>query len=181
MRDEWDDLSTTTPEEPPAAREETVLVAVVPSLSDWERVLREGWYRIPLRRAPRRIGAEYIAFYHPKVFGDLRWTVTYYAPVRRYVLVPRRELLPDQPDHPRATELYFRIDLGPLQRLPQPIVSRALRRITFIPTTLSRLLSARELGELWVQEKAAARWERVRRLGEAPPTSPVYSLSTPGT
>jgi hypothetical protein len=148
--------------------EETVLVAIVPNLQDWDLVLDQGWYRIPLERAPQRIAADYVAFYHPKVFDELRWTITYYAEVRRYALLPRRELLPDQADHPRADALYYRIDLGPLQRLGQPIVSRNLRRVTFIHTTLSRLLGAQEIGELWGHEPPNARWERVRRLGEAP-------------
>ena len=28
-----------------------------------------------------------------------------------------RELLPDEPDHPRAGDLYYHIEIGPLQRL----------------------------------------------------------------
>jgi hypothetical protein len=168
----WEDpylgMSATGRRDASASGEETVLVAVVPSLQDWDLVLEQGWYRIPLERAPRRIAADYVAFYHPKIFDELRWTIAYYAEVRRYTLVPRRELLPDQADHPRADALYYRIDLGPLLRLGQPIISRRLRRVTFIHTTLPRLLCAREIGELWAHEPGDARWERVRQLGEAP-------------
>lgn len=134
--------------------DERVLVAVVPDPRDWERLRAEGWYRIPLSRAPQRIGAQYLAFYHTARFTDLRWTITYYAPIIRYRLLPRRELLPDEPDHPRADALYYKVELGPLEALPHPIVSEKLRRVTFIMTTLSRLLRAREINDLWERETA---------------------------
>ena len=56
-------------------------------------------------------------------------------------MLTRAELLPDEPDHPRAGDSYYKIEIGPLQPLPRPVPSRALRRIAFIPTTLSRLLA----------------------------------------
>jgi hypothetical protein len=143
-----------------------VLVAVVPSLADWERICREGWYRIPLRRAPARIGADYVAFYHPKCFGELRWTIHYYAPIRRYGVVSRRILLPQEAGHPRADELYYKLELGPLQRLPRPIPSIKLRRVTFIHTDLDTLLQANEIGDLWQREAPKERLWRGLQLGE---------------
>jgi len=47
-----------------------VLVAVLNNQPDFERARDEGWYRIPLKRAPRRIAAEYLAFYQTGAFGD---------------------------------------------------------------------------------------------------------------
>ena len=44
---------------------------------------------------------------------ELRWL----APVRGYRLVRRRELLPDEPTHPRAEDRYYRVDVGPLAPL----------------------------------------------------------------
>jgi hypothetical protein len=143
-----------------------VLVAVVPSVADWERVCREGWYRIPLRRAPRRIGAAYLAFYHPKCFDELRWTIQYYAAIQRYSLVPRRELLPEDAGHPRGDDLYYRIELGPLQRLPRPIPSLRLRRITFIHTDLAAMLQASDVTDLWRQEVPKERLWRGLQLSE---------------
>ena len=171
----WDEPEMVAPS---SQRTESVLVAVVPSLADWARVKDEGWYRIPLAKAPRRVGADYLAFYHPQVFGDLRWTVTYYAPVRRYRVLSRRELLPDEPSHPRADALYYCLHLGPLQALPRPIVSQRLRRVTFIHTTLDRLLSAQEINDLWLKEPRGADWERVRRVGEV--TERRYLGGSPG-
>ena len=86
-------------------RRRTVLVVVLNNLEDLHRAAAEGWYRIPQRRAPRRIGADYLAFYQTGAFKSQAeaQTVTYYAPTRRYRLLTRRELLPDEPDHPAPT------------------------------------------------------------------------------
>ena len=61
----------------------------------------------------------------------------------------RRELLPNEPTHPRADERYYRFALGPLWALPAPVPSRRLRRITFIPTTFGQLLYAQDVADLW--------------------------------
>jgi hypothetical protein len=136
------------------ARRRIVLVAVMNNREDFRRAASEGWYRIPQRRAPRRIGADYLAFYQTGAFsGDPEaQTVTYYAPTRRYHLLTRREMMPDEADHPRADDYYFRIDIGPLQRLEQPVPSASMRRITFISTTLDRLYSATDVRDLFYQE-----------------------------
>ena len=159
----WDDLDAL---EEPIDRDwpqQRVLVVVVPSPRDWERVCSEHWYRLPLAHAPRRVGAEYLAFYHPGCFEALRWTISYYAPIERYTMVSRRELLPAESDHPRADALYYRIDVGSMETLPHPIPSRRLRRVTFIATTMSRLLQAVEINDLWPRETTRSRMERVLR------------------
>lgn len=131
-----------------------VLVVVVNNRRDWQRVVNEGWYRIPLRHAPQPVAADYLAFYLTKAFEVERWQVRCYAPVLRYQLVARRDLIPDEPAHPHATERYYRIDLGPLQQLATPLISRHLRRVTFIPTTLERLCTAKDLVDLWQGDDA---------------------------
>jgi hypothetical protein len=136
------------------ARRRTVLVAVVNNPDDLRRAASSGWYRIPQRRAPRRLGADYLAFYQTGAFGeqDEAQTVTYYAPTRRYHLLTRRELLPDEANHPRADEFYYRIDIGPLQRLPHPVPAGKYRRVTFIHTTLDRLLTAQDVVDLFIKD-----------------------------
>ncbi len=148
--------------------DERVLVVVVTRQRDWELVQNEHWYRIPVSRAPQRIAAEYLAFYHTRAFGDLRWSITYYAPIRRYRLFHRRDLLPDEPDHPRSAELYYKVETGSLITLPHPIPSRRLRRITFIQTTLARLLGAEEINDLWEREVARDRLWRALCTREIP-------------
>lgn len=133
------------------ARRRTVLVAVVASAEDWQRVAAEGWYRIPQRRAPRRIGADYLAFYQTGAFkaqGEAQ-AVNYFAPTRRYRLLTRRDLLPAEADHPRAGDYYYCIDIGPLQRLPQPVPATTYHRLTFIHTTLDCLLTAADVRDLY--------------------------------
>jgi len=129
---------------------ERVLVAVINNARDFEIARTEGWYRIPVKRAPRQVGADYLAFYLTGRFSPTqRHRVTYYAPIYAYRLARRIELLPDEPDHPRAQERYFKIEIGSLRELETPVVSEKLRRITFISTTLEQLLHAREIRELW--------------------------------
>jgi len=143
-----------------------VLVAVINNGRDLARARDEGWYRIPLKRAPRRVAAEYLAFYQTGAFGDQGCAINYYAPVRRFHLLTRAELLPNEADHPRARDPYYKIELGPLQPLPRPVPSRALRRIAFIPTTLRRLLAAREINDLWQRDDPQERlWLALREAG----------------
>ena len=132
--------------------DERVLVVVVNNLRDFDIIRDEGWYRIPLKHAPDRVGAAYLAFYLTRVFGSERWSIPYIAPVLRYKLARRRDLLPEERDHPRADEWYYKVELGPLRRLPQPVPSRQFRRLTFIPTTLERLLNARDVTDLWLKD-----------------------------
>lgn len=129
-----------------------VLVVLVNNLADWRRVTDEGWYRIPLKHAPRPVAASFLAFYQSRVFGDDAFRIRFYAPVRRYQLLTRRELLPDQATHPRAHEQYYRVEVGWLIELAYPVPSRRLRRITFIPTTLRRLTEADEINDLWLDD-----------------------------
>ncbi len=126
-----------------------VLVAVVTRPRDLQLVREEHWYRIPLARLPVQLAAEYVAFYQTAAFGEERWSVRYYAPVLRYRIATRRELLPDEAHHPRASHRYYCLELGPLASLPLPIAAAKLRRVTFIPTTFGQLRRARDVRELW--------------------------------
>jgi hypothetical protein len=133
-----------------------VLVAVVTRPRDLAAARDEGWYRIPLRRAPRSLAG----------FGAERWAVHYLAAVRAVEIAARATLLPDEPLHSRASERYYRFALGPLRALPAPLPSRRLRRISFIPTTYGQLLRARDVVELWrPPDEAAAGWEELWGAG----------------
>jgi hypothetical protein len=136
----------------PIQQRRTVLVAVLNNAEDMRYAAAEGWYRIPQRSAPPRVGADYLAFYQTGAFGDQpeAQTITYYAATRRYRLLTRRQLLPDEADHPRADDFYFRIELGPLQRLATPVPSATLRRVTFVHTTFERLTHAGDVRDLFI-------------------------------
>jgi hypothetical protein len=146
--------------------EARVLVAVITRPRDLAAARAEGWYRIPLRRAPRSLAAEYLAFYQTAAFGAERWALRYLAEVRAVAIAARAALLPDEPRHPRAAERYYRFALGPLRTLPTPLPSRRLRRITFIPTTYGQLLRARDIAELWrPPDEATAGWDELWGAG----------------
>jgi hypothetical protein len=128
-----------------------VLVCVVCSNADLERIHNEHWYRIPLQHAPRGLASEYLAFYATGACGPERWQIRWIAPIQAIRIVRRIELMPDQPNHKRAQERYYRVELGRPELLPTPIPAYRLRRITFIPTTLEALLDAHDVRELWQQ------------------------------
>jgi len=153
-----------TPEPGPYA---TVLVAVLKSPRDLAIARDEHWYRIPVKRLPTRaVGAPILAFYQPAAFGDERWAIRYYALAERWAEVRRIDLLPGEPDHPRAQEPYYQVWLGPLQPLPHPIESRRWRRITFIVTHWQRLQQVEAVEDLLhgsaLEESL---WQAMRRLG----------------
>ncbi len=131
--------------------EDRVLVAIMPSPRDMAIVREDGWYRIPEKRAPKGVHAEYLAFYYNHSFGGQKWAIHYYARQVGYELMGRRDLLPAEPDHPRADELYFTIQLGPLQQLARPIVSLRWRRISFVHPTWDRFMDAAEINDLFVE------------------------------
>ena len=127
-----------------------ILVAYLPAPRDMEIARLLGWYRIPLRTAPKVIQVDYLAFYQAGPFGEEhRWRIETFAALRGAELTARAELLRDEPDHPRAREEYYKMQLGPLERLPQPILARRWRRITFLYTTGDLLLRARTVNDLW--------------------------------
>ena len=118
---------------------------------DFERARDAGWYRIPEKKASQGAFFEYIAFYFGATFGDQKWGVHYYARRLGHELVSRRDLLPEEADHPRANEAYYKLQLGPLQRREPPIVSLRWRRIAFIHTTWDRFEAAEEINDLFAE------------------------------
>jgi hypothetical protein len=133
--------------------EDRVLVGVMPEAHDFEIALDQHWYRIPVKHAPSGIHAEYVAFYFTSKFPeDLRWAIHFYARRTGHEMARRIDLFPDQPNHPRAQERYYRLQLGPLKQKQPPIPSLRWRRITFIQTTWERFVGAREINDLFRSE-----------------------------
>lgn len=128
-----------------------VLVGVMNNQADFARARDEGWYRIPERSAPASAtDTAVLAFYFTRAFTGERWTVSWYAEVRGHELARRRDLLPDQADHPHAEERYYKLQIGPLLRREPPIPSLRWRRIAFIETTWDRFTAAEEVNDLYV-------------------------------
>lgn len=141
-----------------------VLVCVMKEARDLEIARALGWYRIPLRSSPKVVAVDYLAFYQTAGFGeDQRWRVNYAARVLGHELQTRWELFRDEPEHPHAHEEYFKIQLGPLMPLPQPIAAGKWKRLTFLYTTGRRLLTAKKLQDLAVKdEERTLLWKGLR-------------------
>jgi hypothetical protein len=141
-----------------------ILVGILPAQRDLEIARLLGWYRIPLKSSPKVVDVDYLAFYQTGAFGEAdRWQVKYTAEVRGHELVTRLDLFRDEPDHPRAREEYFKIQVGPLLPLPEPILADRWRRLTFLYTTGLYLNRARTLNELVVEsEERDVLWRSLR-------------------
>ncbi|MGI8550838.1 MAG: endonuclease domain-containing protein [Dehalococcoidia bacterium] len=126
------------------------LVAVMTNTPDFVLAQKEHWYRIPCRSAPELLPSiQWLAFYHTAAFREAKWAVHYVAPVHAIDRMLRRDLLPEQADHVRAFEPYFRLRIGELERLEHSVPSARQRRIVFIPTTLVKLRAALEINDLY--------------------------------
>ena len=131
-----------------------MLVEIVPERRDLEMARLLGWYRIPLRFAPKIVSVDYIAFYQTAAFGrEHQWRIETYAVVRGVELTTRRELLRDETEHPRAGEEYYKLQLGPLQPLAKPILAGKWKRITFLYTTGELFYKARTINDLVVKSR----------------------------
>ena len=139
----------------------------MPTPRDMEIARLLGWYRIPLRTAPKVVSVDYLAFYQPGSFAERGGQIEFVAPVRGHELASRAELLKDEADHPRANEEYFKIQIGSLERLSRPIVAKKWRRLTFLYTTGEYVLKADTLNDLVVQsDERALLWKSLRERAE---------------
>ncbi len=141
----------------------------MPSIADWAIARNQGIYRIPVRMAPPMVRTgeiTHIAFYQPKAFGVEGFTIRWYAPVSSLMIRKRKEILPDQPHHPKANVDYYVIGCKDLQPLPRIIPSRKPRRLLFIPTTEEKLFTAPEINFLFNDSPLEElMWEELLRAG----------------
>jgi hypothetical protein len=129
-----------------------ILVSIMPKPQDLEIARVLGWYRIPLRFAPRVFIIDYFAFYQPASFGDHKWQIEHYAQYEGHELVYRSDLFKNEPKHPNAHFEYFKMQLGPLQTLPSPIRAENWKRLTFMYTNGERFMNANTLSDLKVRD-----------------------------
>jgi hypothetical protein len=144
-----------------------VLVCLLPTPRDMEIARLLGWYRIPLRTAPKVVSVDYLAFYQPGSFAERGGQIEFVAPVRGHELASRAELLKDEADPTRAKEEYFKMQIGPLERLSRPIVAEKWRWHTFLYTMGEYVLSANTLNDLVVQsDERALLWKSLCERAE---------------
>ncbi len=97
-------------------KDKIVLVAVLKNKSDLVILLSENWYRIPAKYAPKS-QFNYLAFYQPALFGCQGKRIQYYARVSNCQITKRGDLLPDEVNHPKAHDDYFRVRLSKIKKL----------------------------------------------------------------
>lgn len=154
---------------PTMPRPGEVLVAIMNSKRDMEIAQEQHWYRIPVGSVKKylrqRWAPEWVAFYQTKVFGHEAYAIHYYAQVLNIREADRIELFPDEPPNEKSGKRYYKLELAPLQPLPQPIASHRRRRITFIPTTLVKLTTATEMNDLYDESILEDRlWKELKQL-----------------
>ena len=154
-----------------------ILVTVMKTPRDMEIARLLGWYRIPLRTAPKVIAVDYLAFYQPSAFGEKSGRIECAAQVRGHELTTRGELLRDEKDHPRANEEYYKIQIGGLEKLSEPITTDKWKRLTFLYSTGEYLLNAKKLNDLVIEgEERNILWKNLRERAE---NSQLYKVDLP--
>lgn len=153
----------------PFSENALILVAVMPNVKDFEIARLLGWYRIPLRMAPKIIDVDYLAFYQTGNFGSVhRWMIEYYAPVQGHELTTRAALLHEETDHPRANEEYYKIQIGPIQHLTPALPADKWKRITFFYTLGSYFNQAKIINDLVIHsEDREVLWKCLRERNQA--------------
>ncbi len=129
--------------------EDRVLVGVINRQVDLSHAQHDHWYRIPQGRATKGIHAEYLAFFLSRDFGPQNGGIHYYARRTGHELVRRRDLLPEEADHPRADALYYKIQLGELRPKVPPVLNPTHRAVAFIYTTWDRFVAATAIADLY--------------------------------
>ena len=151
-----------------------VLVAIINNKRDFAIARKHHWYRIPVSKARKwlkgRWPPRWLAFYQTKVFGPEAHSVNYFSQVIQIRQAYRGQLFPKEPLNEKSNRQYYQLILNPLQKLPQPILSRRWRRIVFIPTTWQKFTNAVEINDLYdespLEDRLWAEFKRHRILAE---------------
>ena len=131
-------------------QDDLILIAILNNSRDLEIARVLGWYRIPVQSAPKTLWVDWLAFYQTAAFREQKWSINYLTRVKGFELVRRYELLHHEHDHPRAFDPYFKLELGKLISLTEPIPSKRWKRFTFLYTTGERFLIAKDLTDLTI-------------------------------
>ena len=154
-----------------------ILVCLLPTPRDLEIARLLGWYRIPLRTAPKVVAVDYLAFYQPSTFGDRGGQIEFVSKVRGHELTTPGELLKDEANHPRSKEEYYKLQIGALEKLNEPVKSEKWKRLTFLYTTGEYLLKAKSLNDLVVDgDERQLLWRSLRERAE---NSQLYNTDFP--
>lgn len=126
-----------------------MLVAILKNRADFGILMEQGWYRIPVRNAPKRWPPTWIAFYQPQHFKEDAYKVRYFGEVDNIDVLKRKDLFPNEILSERSEHNYYRIRIKHLEELDEPIKSLRWRRIVFITTTLEKFFLSKEINDLY--------------------------------
>lgn len=131
--------------------EDRILVGVIKTKRDLKIMLEERWYRIPHGQATKGIDADFLAFFLSGSAAKPRPNGIYYYARRTGIeLMRRRDLMPSQPDHARADNLYYKIQLGDIDDKEPPIINQPNPyTFAFIYTTGDRFIQAGHIRDLY--------------------------------
>lgn len=129
--------------------DDLILIALLPSPADLAYA-QAGWYRLPESAAPTVLQqAKALAFYQPKSFGEAGLQIAWWGKITGMELTKRRDLLPDEPNHRRADERYWRVALAPLEARTPPLVAAKSRRLLFAPVRWGEFCDASTVDNLF--------------------------------
>lgn len=131
--------------------EDRVLVGVINTKRDLRFMQDEHWYRIPIKQMPDGVYFEYLAFYlSGSAASDKSTTgIHYFARNSGFELAFRRDLIPNSATHPRADDLYYKVQLENVTPKTPPVRNPTKRPIGFIYTTWDRFVTAEEIADLY--------------------------------
>jgi len=82
-------------------------------------------------------------------------------------LTTRAELLKDEANHPRAKEEYYKIQVGGLEKLKEPIVAGKWKRITFYTQRVNTCSKPkRSMTWSWMARERQVLWRSLRERAE---------------
>ena len=141
-----------------------VLVCLLPTPRDLEIARLLGWYRIPFKSAPKVVAVDYLAFYLAWQFWRIRARrSSTWRRSRGTNSPPASNCCATNPTIPRANEEYYKIQIGALEKLAQPVKAEKWRRITFLYTTGEYLLKAKTINDLVVHsDERQLLWRSLR-------------------
>ena len=103
---------------------------------------------------------------YTRTFRENRCTHRCYAAIEGHELVTRRDFIFAEPDHPRAGQWYYQLQLGPLEHKLPPIVANRWRRVAFIVASGDRFMEAVEINGLFEQESPVDQlYDKLKELG----------------
>jgi very-short-patch-repair endonuclease len=142
-----------------------VLVAILKAKSDYAILLEQGWYRIPVTKAPRSWPPKWLAFYQPNAFGEDAYRVRYFGEIDNIELAKRDELFPNEISSVKSNQVYYKIWLKSLEERYEPIPSYRPRRLVFIPTTWNKFRGAEQINDLFDDSPLENRlWQELKKL-----------------